>query len=221
VSERERALLLALVALTFVTGLVDATSYIGLGHVFTANMTGNIVLLGFAVARTHGFSAAPLLASLGGFVLGAALAGRLVLAQLDRAEHRLRAAIALEVAFVAAAAGAAAGLHPGTADGRRYLVIALLGIAMGLRNAVVRGLQVPDMTTTVLTMTMTGLAVDSPLGGQPTRHPRRRIASVVAMGLGALVGALLVRHSLVLPLAVTAGLSLAILAGFHAYTGTG
>ena len=39
-----------LVGLTVVTGLVDAFSYLSLGHVFVANMTGNVVFLGFALA---------------------------------------------------------------------------------------------------------------------------------------------------------------------------
>ena len=47
-SPPERALLLALLGLTAVTGVVDAASYLGLGHVFTANMTGNVVFLAFA-----------------------------------------------------------------------------------------------------------------------------------------------------------------------------
>ena len=49
-------LLYALTSLTVVSGLVDAVSYLGLGHVFTANMTGNVVLLGFATAGAPGFS---------------------------------------------------------------------------------------------------------------------------------------------------------------------
>ena len=49
-SSPERALPAVLVGLTAVTGLVDAVSYLALGHVFTANMTGNVVFLGFALA---------------------------------------------------------------------------------------------------------------------------------------------------------------------------
>jgi hypothetical protein len=41
----------ALLVLTFTTGLVDAVSFLGLGHVFTTNMIGNIVLLGGAPRR--------------------------------------------------------------------------------------------------------------------------------------------------------------------------
>jgi len=44
----------ALLVLTFTTGVIDAASYLGLGHVFTANMTGNIVLLGFGIAGGSG-----------------------------------------------------------------------------------------------------------------------------------------------------------------------
>lgn len=74
---------------------------------------------------------------------------------------------------------------------------------MGLRNATVRRLAVPDMTTTVLTLTLTGLAADSsPAGGD---NPRlgRRVASVLPMFGGALLGALLLRRGLALPLVVS------------------
>ena len=57
--DRDGSLLPLLVVLTVVTGLVDAVSYLKLGHVFVANMTGNIVFLGFAVAGAEGFSAGP------------------------------------------------------------------------------------------------------------------------------------------------------------------
>jgi uncharacterized membrane protein YoaK (UPF0700 family) len=72
-------LLWTLTVLTVVSGLVDAVSYLGLGHVFTANMTGNVVLLGFAAAGAPGFSIPASLASLGSFLVGAACAGRLSL----------------------------------------------------------------------------------------------------------------------------------------------
>jgi uncharacterized membrane protein YoaK (UPF0700 family) len=67
------SILAALLALTVVSGLVDAVSYLGLGHVFTANMTGNVVVLGFAAAGTPGFSVSATLTSLGVFLVGAAL----------------------------------------------------------------------------------------------------------------------------------------------------
>ena len=67
-----------MVALTFVTGIVDAASYLKLGHVFVANMTGNVVFLGFALAGAGGLSATSSLIALASFLLGARLGGWLV-----------------------------------------------------------------------------------------------------------------------------------------------
>jgi uncharacterized membrane protein YoaK (UPF0700 family) len=66
---------IALIALTFSTGVIDALSFIALGHVFTANMTGNIVFLAFAVSGTKGLSAARSGASLLAFMAGAVYGG--------------------------------------------------------------------------------------------------------------------------------------------------
>ena len=70
-------LLVSFGALTVVSGFVDAVSYLGLGHVFTANMTGNVVLIGFAVAGAPGFSVSASLCALGAFLVGAVVGGRL------------------------------------------------------------------------------------------------------------------------------------------------
>jgi uncharacterized membrane protein YoaK (UPF0700 family) len=117
-------------------------------------------------------------------------------------------ALAIEVSLVGIAAVLAAALtiRPSTVAGD--IVIALLAFAMGVRNATVRRIGVPDLTTTVLTMTLTGLAADSPLAGGSGKGSTRRIAAVVAMLTGALVGALLLKTSLALPLAAAAGLAL-------------
>ena len=74
----DSSVVVAMGLLTAVTGLVDATSYLGLGHVFTANMTGNVVFLGFALGGAPGFSVPTSLVALGAFVLGAVLGGRLL-----------------------------------------------------------------------------------------------------------------------------------------------
>src|SRR5919199_100875 len=66
---------MVLVVLTVTTGLVDAVSVLGLGRVFTANMTGNVVFLGFASVGVPGFSVARAVVSLVGFVVGALLGG--------------------------------------------------------------------------------------------------------------------------------------------------
>jgi uncharacterized membrane protein YoaK (UPF0700 family) len=76
----------------------------------------------------------------------------------------------------------------------RFAVIALLAFAMGIRNSTIRRLAVPDVTTTVLTGTLTGLAADSSLAGGHNPRFGRRASAVMAMLAGAIVGALLFLH---------------------------
>jgi uncharacterized membrane protein YoaK (UPF0700 family) len=194
----------ALLALTFTTGLVDAVSYLGIGHVFAANMTGNIVLLGFGIAGSGGLPVLAPLVSLAAFLLGAGAGGVLAARLADRHPAHIAWALAIEVSLLLAAAvlAAAIDVHPNTASGDA--VIALLALGMGVRNATVRRIAVPDLTTTVLTMTLTGLAADSPLFGGTGKGSTRRIAAVVSLLAGALVGALLLKSSLTLPLAAAA-----------------
>jgi hypothetical protein len=83
-----------------------------------------------------------------------------------------------------------------------YAVIILTALAMGLRNATVRKIAQPDLTTTVLTLTITGLAADSSFAGGSNPRWQRRIMAIFFMFAGALVGARLLRHSLALPFGV-------------------
>jgi uncharacterized membrane protein YoaK (UPF0700 family) len=102
------------------------------------------------------------------------------------------------------AAVVAIGLPVGGGGARRYVVIGLLAAALGLQNATVRRLAVPDVTTTVLTLTLTGLAADSCLAGGRSPRAGRRVAAVGLMAAGALVGALLLRVGVALPLLAAA-----------------
>jgi uncharacterized membrane protein YoaK (UPF0700 family) len=200
----------ALLALTFSTGLVDAVSYLGLGRVFTANMTGNIVLLGFGIAGSGGLPVVAPLVSLGAFLVGSAIGGILATAIADRHAQHVARTLAIEIALLLAAAvvAAAADVRPSTFAGDA--VIAMLALAMGVRNATVRRIAVPDLTTTVLTMTLTGLAADSRVAGGSGKGSVRRIAAVLAMLAGAVAGALLLEISLVPPLLAAAGLALLV-----------
>jgi uncharacterized membrane protein YoaK (UPF0700 family) len=199
-NDNERRLMAALILLTFVTGLIDAASVLGLGHVFTANMTGNVVFLGFALGGTQDVSIAASLIALGGFLSGATWGGRL--ARKD-ARATLPRALAFEIALLLAATGIAA-----FADGRgtlaRASLLVLLSMPMGLQNAAIRRLAVPDMTTTVLTLTLTGIAADSSLAGGDSPRLARRWAAVVAMVAGAFIGAVLLRHGLMWTVAAAA-----------------
>jgi uncharacterized membrane protein YoaK (UPF0700 family) len=198
----------ALLVMTFSTGLVDAVSYLGLGRVFTANMTGNVVLLGFGIAGSGGLPVVAPLVSLGAFLAGSAAGGALAAATGDRHGRHVARALGIEIALLLAAAVvvAAADVRPSTPAGDA--VIALLALAMGVRNATVRRLAVPDLTTTVLTMTLTGLAADSRLAGGTGQGSARRMAAVLAMLCGAVAGALLLEISLVPPLLTAAALAL-------------
>ncbi|MDH6610394.1 uncharacterized membrane protein YoaK (UPF0700 family) [Streptomyces sp. SAI-208] len=199
-------LVAVLLVLTVVSGLIDAVSYLGLEHVFTANMTGNVVVLGFAAAGAPGFSVAHTLTSLGSFVVGAVAGGR-VAVRLGSGSRRTWARLTLAAEAVLLGVSAVVAFAAPGATATVYTLIAVTAFAMGLRNATVRKLGVPDLTTTVLTMTLTGLAADSRAGGGPGTRSPRRTASVVAMVAGAALGAWLVlHHGLAIPLAIAAGL---------------
>lgn len=192
--EPGRLLLGTLLTLTVISGLVDAVSYLGLGHVFTANMTGNVVLLGFAAAGASGFSAPACLTSLGTFLVGAAAAGRIA-RRLGSRRNLLAVAMTTEAVFTGAASIISAVVSGVSEGWPRFAIIALLAFGMGVRNSTIRRLAVPDLTTTVLTMTLTGLAADSALAGGAGSHSARRASAVAAMLAGAFAGASAFLHA--------------------------
>jgi len=192
-----------LVALTVVTGLVDSFSYLVLGHVFVANMTGNVVFFAFALAGVGGFSAPASIAAIGCFAAGALVTGRLGRSLAGRRELLLGVTAGIEAVIVAETVTMAALTSRPIPAGLRYALIVSLSLAMGAQNATARKLAVPDLTTTVLTLTITGIAADSPLAGATGAHAARRLISVAAMFAGALAGALLVlRVHIVYPLVI-------------------
>jgi uncharacterized membrane protein YoaK (UPF0700 family) len=184
-----------LISMTLVTGLVDAFSYLILGHVFVANMTGNVVFLGFALAGAPGFSIAASVVALAAFALGALAGGKL---GARYHEHRGRlhsSAAAIQAIFLAASVIFAVLSGSPVASGYRYALIVVLGASMGIQNAAARKIAVPDLTTTVLTLTITGIAADSALVGGTGSKAGRRLVAIATMLVGALLGAALVIHS--------------------------
>lgn len=191
--------------LSVITGLVDAVSYLALGHVFVANMTGNIVLLGFAIAGAPGLSIPASLAALAAFLLGAVAGGRIAARFGGHRGQHLRTASACAAPLLLIAFLVAVLAGQPVSSGARYALLVPMGLAMGLQNATARRLAVPDLTTTVLTLTLTGIAADSRLAGGPGGRPARRVLAVATIFLGALVGALFVVHvDLFIPLALAA-----------------
>jgi uncharacterized membrane protein YoaK (UPF0700 family) len=206
-NDGQLSMLRILLVLTMLSGLVDAVCYLGLGRIFTANMTGNIVVLGFAAAGAPGFSVTASLTSLLLFLTGAVAGGRLS-QHVSVRSRLLTVAIACEAGFVGAAAVVAVLASTVAGGWARYTVIAILAFAMGIRNSVIRHLAIPDMTTTVLTQTLTGLAADSPLAGRDNIRAGRRATAVMAMLIGAILGAALYLHEgAALPLAIAAALA--------------
>jgi len=197
-----------LLLLTVSTGLIDAVSYLGL-HVFTANMTGNILIMAFAAVGVPGLSVTRSGTSLAVFLVGAVIGGRLNVAFSAKSRSRWVAAAMSVEALLVTAAAVMAGVA-GPARPSEYLnhsTIALLALAMGVRNAMVRKLALPDLTTTVLTLTVTGIASDSRLAGGTRPRIATRIASVTMMFLGAAFGAILLRYGMAAPLGVCAAIT--------------
>ena len=215
-SEPSTTLLVTLTVMTVVSGVVDAVSYLGLGHVFTANMTGNVVLLGFAAAGAAG------ILNCGQPRVTRVLPRR---CSCGREDH-----VARDLASVMAADrdGDRRDLYRRRRHGCRH----------SFRRGGVRvwavhdnflcspspwesgtppfgGSPYPDITTTVLTMTLTGLAADSSLAGGSNPKVARRTSAVAAMLVGAVVGAALYLHTgTTWPLVVVAGIVLATTVAF-------
>ena len=211
-------LLTVLMGLTVLSGLIDAVSYLGLGRLFLGKMTGNVVVLGFATAHVPGFAVASAAGALVSFLLGAVAAGRLHTTLGKRVRRWVSIALIIEaVLLIAAAVVAMVRVDHAVGPGMFALIVLLAG-AMGFRNATARKLAVPDMTTTLITLTLADLAADSSLAGG--RNPRmlRRAGAVIAMFGGASLGGFLVtQYGLRVPLLLAAGLATSLAVGYLAY----
>jgi uncharacterized membrane protein YoaK (UPF0700 family) len=189
-TEQQRARNALLVLLTAASGAVDAISFLGLGQVFTAVMTGNMVFLGLAIGRGAFGSAARSAASIPGYALGVALGTRLT----ARAEpgvwprvvsRALRIEFAIEVVLLTA--WITTGGKPGS--GADIGLIVLSAIAMGTQSAAVRILDVPSLSTTYLTGTLTWLVTQAATHPSRLRHCGVQGAALVALVIGAITGA--------------------------------
>jgi uncharacterized membrane protein YoaK (UPF0700 family) len=202
-----------LVVMTIVTGLVDTFSFLRLGHVFVANATGNILFLGFALAHVPGFSITESLLALVAFLLGAILGGKLGALLGSHRGKLFSVAATVQGCLLAVALILSMLASSPVAGGYRGALVGVLGLAMGLQNAVARRLAVPDLSTTVLTLTITGIGADGAFLGGTGSRAGRRLVSIVAMLLGAVAGALLVLHApLCTPLVVASAAVLLVAA---------
>lgn len=193
-----------LLILTFVCGVVDAVSILALGRVFVANMTGNIVFIGFALAGAPGFSLLASIVALMAFLVGALLGGLAIDRYGTSRAILLRNVAGVEVVLLMVCLVVSLVRH--LRDGgpiASTVVAGTAALAMGMQNAAARRIAVPDMTTSVLTMTLTGLAADHKRGGSTAIV--RRVLVVASMLAGATTGA-----ALVLRVGIHAGLLLVV-----------
>ncbi|GEL97810.1 YoaK family protein [Cellulomonas terrae] len=183
--------LVLMLALTFTTGIVDAVGFLGLDRVFTANMTGNVVILGMALAGADDLPVLGPALALVGFLAGAALGGRVLRTAPAGWSDRTSGTFAA-TGVLAVGLGVGALVAPPVEGTVWALVVTtLLAVAMGLQAASARRLAVKDVTTVVVTSTLTGLAADSRLAGGAGDGWARRSLAVALILVGAAVGALL------------------------------
>jgi uncharacterized membrane protein YoaK (UPF0700 family) len=201
-----------MLTLTFTTGINDAVGYLGLDRVFTGNMTGNVVVLGMSLAPRSNLPVLGPALALVGFMAGAAAGGR-ALKNLDRAWPRRTTVLLASVAVIMIALGTLlcfAGDHPNHTI--TVAVTTTAAIAMGLQAATARHIGVKDVTTVVVTSTITSLAADSPFGNGTATAWRRRAAAVALILVGAVVGSALLRWHLSAPLLLAGVMILAVAA---------
>jgi uncharacterized membrane protein YoaK (UPF0700 family) len=213
--DQPRMHLVMMLTLTFSTGIVDAVGYLGLDRVFTANMTGNVVILGMAIAQADGLPILGPVIALLTFLLGAALGGRLLRGARVGWSGRSTVTFSSTGVLLVGLGAASFVVTPEEGTPWAYTVTGLLGLAMGLQAASARRLAVADVTTIVVTSTIVGLASDSRLAGGDGTRAGRRVLAVLAILAGAAVGALLLNVHIGVGMAVAGGLTMLVALAGH------
>ena len=182
-----------LLVLTAATGAVDGVSYLALDRVFTGNMTGNVLFLGFGLAGVPDLPVLNNVVALLAFMLGAVAGARFTRREDEGSKLPLRALHVLITGTVVTFAVCGAWFVAGDLGTTAMIIVTgLLAVVLGAQAAAVKHIGIRDLSTVVVTMTMVSLSTDSrAAGGQGTAW-LRRVAAIVAMGLGALVSALFV-----------------------------
>ncbi len=204
----ERLTVTGLLLLTFATGLVDAISVLILGHIFVANMTGNVIFLGFWFVPHSGVDMTAAVVAFVSFLAGTVLGGRFTRHLEHDTRRWVSVALSVEcVVLVALSILAGAGvLH--YHDNTKLILIAGLAMAFGSQNATARQFGIQELSTTVLTSTIVGIGVDSRLAGGTGQREKLRYSVVVTMCAGAVVGATMSRF-IVAPVIALAALLVA------------
>jgi uncharacterized membrane protein YoaK (UPF0700 family) len=200
----ERSTVAALLLLTFATGLADSISILVLGHVFVANMTGNVIFLGFWLAPRTSIDLTAVVVALPTFVCTTILSGRISRHFADRTRAWITSILATEITLLVALAilGGAGILqyHNNT----KLIMIGVLAVTFGLQHSSARQFGIQELSTTVLTSTIVSLGLDSRLAGGTGARQTLRIGVVSTMCAGAFLGATMSRFVVAPVFAVTA-----------------
>ena len=187
---------LGLLILTASTGAIDAVSYLALDRVFTGNMTGNVLFIGFGLIGIGGIPLLNNSIALIGFVLGSMVGGRIVGRRHSKGDLPVSSRWLLGGSAVLIALLAAFWLTVGTLAQPELLVLTgLLAVVMGSQVSAVKPIGNSDVTTIVVTNTVANLARDSRLGGGKGEKWLERLGAIIAMGAGAAMGAAAVHLS--------------------------
>lgn len=201
-----------MLALTFSTGVIDAVGFLGLDRVFVGNMTGNVVILGMGMVGADDLPVAGPALALVGFMAGAAGAGRALRGKGSGTWAASTSVVLAAVGVIVLVMATAIASVTTLPYGGMITATTLLGAAMGMQAATARAIAVKDVTTVVVTSSITGLAADSWFGANIPGNGSRRVAAVVVLLLGAALGALSLTIDLSCGLFISAAVILAVAA---------
>lgn len=191
----ERLTVTGLLLLTFATGVVDAVSVLVLGHVFVANMTGNVIFLGFWFVPHSGVDMTAAVVAFVCFLAGTVVGGRFARHLEHDTRRWVTAALTVECGVLIALSILAGTGVLRYHDDTKLILIAGLAVAFGSQNATARQFGIQELSTTVLTSTIVGIGVDSRLAGGTGRREKLRFSVVGTMCAGAVVGATMTRFT--------------------------
>ncbi|OBH30919.1 hypothetical protein A5692_01135 [Mycobacterium sp. E342] len=211
----ERSTVAALLLLTFATGLADSISILVLGHVFVANMTGNVIFLGFWLAPRTSIDLTAVVVALPTFVCTTILSGRMSRHFADRTRAWITTVLATEIALLLALATLAGTGALRYHDNTKLIMIGILAVTFGLQHSSARQFGIQELSTTVLTSTIVSLGLDSRLAGGSGARQALRLSVVSTMCAGAFLGATMSRFVVAPVFAVTAAVVAASLLIFR------
>ncbi|OBH45603.1 YoaK family protein [Mycobacterium mantenii] len=200
----ERWTVAALLLLTFATGLADSISILALGHVFVANMTGNVIFLGFWLAPSTTVDLNAVAVALPTFVCTTIVSGRLSRHLGDRTRAWITTVLSIEIVLLiglSILAGTGVLRYQGAS---KLILIGMLAVTFGLQHSSARQFGIRELSTTVLTSTIVSLGLDSRLAGGTGERERLRVGVVATMCAGAFFGATMSRYVIAPVFVVTA-----------------